>query len=113
MRGKVLFLGGLALGFVLGTRAGREKYEEIVSTARKIKDHPTVQEASGVVQEQANRLLNEGKDRLGHTRLGEKLLHAVDGDTSHPSQGRSPDPALAAAGAGASRTTNGGTTARH
>ena len=35
MRGKLLFLGGLAAGFVLGTRAGREKYEEIVQAARK------------------------------------------------------------------------------
>ncbi len=47
MRGKLLFLGGLAAGFVLGARAGREKYEEIVSTARKVKEHPTVQEAPG------------------------------------------------------------------
>ena len=79
MRGKLLFLGGLAAGFVLGARAGREKYEEIVSTARKVKEHPTVQEARGVVQEQANRLVTEGKDKLSHsrlaeTRVGEKLL---------------------------------------
>ena len=66
MRGKLWFLGGLAAGFVLGARAGREKYEEIVATARKVKEHPTVQEARGVVQEQANRLVAEGKDRLSH-----------------------------------------------
>ena len=44
MRGKLLFLGGLAAGFVLGARAGREKYEQLVQAARKVKENPTVQE---------------------------------------------------------------------
>jgi hypothetical protein len=77
MRGKLWFVGGVAVGFVLGARAGREKYEELVLNARKMWDHPTVQEAAGVVQAQANRLYHEGKetvtDKLGNTKLGEKL----------------------------------------
>ncbi|MFE9694127.1 hypothetical protein [Micromonospora sp. NPDC005806] len=73
MRGKIMFLGGLAAGFVLGARAGREKYEELVIRGRKVLDHPTVQEAAGVAQAQANRLYAEGKDKLGQTKLGEKL----------------------------------------
>ncbi|MFG2040928.1 hypothetical protein [Dactylosporangium sp. NPDC048998] len=89
MRGKLLFLGGLAAGFVLGARAGREKYEELKATALKIKESPTMQEAAGVVQEQATRLYSEGKtkvtDRLANSRfaetdLGQRLLH-----TSQPS----------------------------
>jgi hypothetical protein len=87
MRGKLLFLGGLAAGFVLGARAGREKYEEIVQAARKVRDNPTVQEATGVVQEQATRLVSSGKEkvadklsnsRFAETPLGEKVLSAVD-----------------------------------
>ncbi|MET7373984.1 hypothetical protein [Micromonospora arida] len=73
MRGKIMFLGGLAAGFVLGARAGREKYEELVVKGRKVLDHPTVQEAAGVAQAQANKLYSEGKDKLGQTKLGEKL----------------------------------------
>ncbi|SCE86956.1 hypothetical protein GA0074695_1748 [Micromonospora viridifaciens] len=73
MRGKIMFLGGLAAGFVLGARAGREKYEELMVRGRKVLDHPTVQEAAGVAQAQANRLYAEGKDKLGQTKLGEKL----------------------------------------
>ncbi|MBX7265760.1 hypothetical protein KIF24_06795 [Micromonospora sp. Llam7] len=73
MRGKIMFLGGLAAGFVLGARAGREKYEELVVQGRKVLDHPTVQEAAGVAQAQATRLYHEGKDKLGHSKLGEKL----------------------------------------
>jgi hypothetical protein len=77
MRGKLWFALGAAAGFVLGARAGRDKYDEIVLNARKVWDHPTVQEAAGVVQAQANRLYHEGKDtmsdKLGQSKLGEKL----------------------------------------
>ncbi len=83
MRAKLMFLAGLAAGFVLGTRAGREKYEELVQAARKVRENPTVQEAARVVQEQANELVSGSKatvtDKLGHsefaaTRFGERLL---------------------------------------
>nr|MDT0660579.1 hypothetical protein [Micromonospora sp. DSM 115978] len=73
MRGKLWFIGGLAAGFVLGARAGREKYDELVVKGKKVLDHPTVQEAAGVAQAQANRLYAEGRERLSHTRLGERL----------------------------------------
>jgi hypothetical protein len=79
MRGKLWFIGGLAAGFVLGARAGREKYEEIVQQARKVMDHPTVQEAKGTAQAQAGRLVSEGKDRLSHTKLGEKISSGSSG----------------------------------
>ncbi|MEV6346542.1 hypothetical protein [Actinoplanes sp. NPDC051851] len=73
MRGKLLFLTGLGAGFVLGSRAGREKYEEIRANAQKLWEHPTVQEAAGVAQAQANKLYSEGKDKLQSSKLGEKL----------------------------------------
>ena len=73
MRGKLMFIGGLAAGFVLGSRAGREKYEEITANAKKVWEHPTVQEAAGVAQAQANKLYSEGKDKLGSSKIGEKL----------------------------------------
>lgn len=83
MRGKMAFLAGLAVGFVLGTREGRERYDQIVRKARQIMDHPTVQEAKGVVQAQANRLYEEGRDvvndKLSHSRVGERLLHSRNG----------------------------------
>ncbi|MEU8242097.1 hypothetical protein AB0C07_27920 [Actinoplanes missouriensis] len=73
MRGKLMFLTGLAAGFVLGSRAGREKYEEIRANAQKIWENPTVQEAAGVAQAQANKLYSEGKDKIQSSKLGEKL----------------------------------------
>jgi hypothetical protein len=76
MRGKLMFITGLAAGFVLGSRAGREKYEEISANAKKLWEHPTVQEAAGVAQAQANKLYTEGKDKLNQSKLGEKLQSA-------------------------------------
>jgi hypothetical protein len=81
MRGKLMFIGGLAAGFVLGSRAGREKYEEIRTNAKKVWEHPTVQEAAGVAQAQANKLYSEGKDKLDKSKLGEKL-HTTSTDSS-------------------------------
>jgi hypothetical protein len=73
MRGKLMFITGLAAGFVLGSRAGREKYEEIRSNAKKVWEHPSVQEAAGVAQAQANKLYSESKDKIQSSKLGEKL----------------------------------------
>ncbi|SNT38738.1 hypothetical protein SAMN05421812_105212 [Asanoa hainanensis] len=87
MRGKLWFIGGLAAGFVLGARAGREKYEEIVSQTRKLMDHPTVQEAKGTAQAQANRLMSEGKDRLSQSKLGEKMSSGSGHDHGHSHSG--------------------------
>ncbi|GIF37444.1 hypothetical protein [Actinoplanes xinjiangensis] len=82
MRGKLMFITGLAAGFVLGSRAGREKYEEIRSNAQKLWEHPTVQEAAGVAQAQANKLYTEGKDKLQSSKLGEKLNTTGTTDSS-------------------------------
>jgi hypothetical protein len=82
MRGKLMFISGLAAGFVLGSRAGREKYEEIRANAKKVWEHPTVQEAAGVAQAQANKLYTEGKDKLGQSKLGEKLQSSSTSSSS-------------------------------
>ena len=50
MRGKILLLAGVAVGYVLGARAGREKYNELVSTANKFWNDPRVQEKVEQVQ---------------------------------------------------------------
>jgi hypothetical protein len=44
MRGKLLLVIGLATGYVLGTRAGRERYEDIKRTAGKLWHDPRVQQ---------------------------------------------------------------------
>jgi hypothetical protein len=40
---------GLAVGYVLGARAGREKYDQLAETARRWAGHPAVTRAQAAV----------------------------------------------------------------
>jgi hypothetical protein len=51
MRGKILFVAGLAVGYVVGTRAGRERYEELRSAAMKVWNDPRVQKQVDAVED--------------------------------------------------------------
>jgi hypothetical protein len=92
MRAKWAFLAGLGVGYVLGSRAGRARYEQIAAAARRVKENPTVQEAAGLVQAQAGRLASTGKDvisdrladsRIGHTRVAERLFGTMPYTPEH------------------------------
>lgn len=50
MRGKVGFVLGAALGYVLGTRAGRARYEQIKRGAIAVWETPLVQQGVGSVK---------------------------------------------------------------
>ena len=43
MKGKILLLVGVGVGYVLGTRAGREKYDEMKAAVEKLWNDPRVQ----------------------------------------------------------------------
>lgn len=51
MRGKVGLVIGLGIGYVLGTRAGRERYEQIKAQAQKVWNLDPVQEQVGKVKD--------------------------------------------------------------
>jgi Mrp family chromosome partitioning ATPase len=51
VKGKILFVAGLGLGYVLGTRAGREKYEELRTAAMKVWNDPRVQKQVDAVED--------------------------------------------------------------
>jgi hypothetical protein len=53
MRYKVTFLAGLATGFVIGARAGRERYEQLKKMARATADNPAVQQTAAALQAKA------------------------------------------------------------
>ncbi|NUK00473.1 YtxH domain-containing protein [Streptomyces lunaelactis] len=46
MRYKLTFVIGLALGYVIGTRAGRERYEQLKKSARQFSQNPAVRNAA-------------------------------------------------------------------
>lgn len=64
MRYKLTFVVGLALGYVIGTRAGRERYEQLKKSARQVAQNPAVRNA-------AESAAHNGRDAAG------KALHSV------------------------------------
>ncbi|MFC9558374.1 hypothetical protein [Agromyces sp. NPDC056965] len=50
MKGKILFVVGLGVGYVLGTRAGRERYEQIRKAAEGVWNTPAVQQGVDTVK---------------------------------------------------------------
>jgi hypothetical protein len=59
-----MFFVGLAVGFVLGTRAGRERYEQMKTLARRATDNPAVQQAAGAAAAQASSLAKTATDKV-------------------------------------------------
>ncbi|MCX4969135.1 YtxH domain-containing protein [Streptomyces sp. NPDC079020] len=64
MRYRLTFIAGLALGYVLGTRAGRERYEQLKKSARQFAENPAVRNA-------AESAASSGRDFAG------KAYHSV------------------------------------
>jgi hypothetical protein len=58
----LLIAGGI--GYVLGTKAGRERYEQIVSNFNKVKDDPRVQEKAQQAADLAKEKAPVVKDKV-------------------------------------------------
>jgi hypothetical protein len=58
------FVLGIAVGYLLGSRAGRQRYEDIVAVARRVAGSQTVQATAGVLQAQATGAAERAKSRL-------------------------------------------------
>jgi hypothetical protein len=78
MKGKILFVVGLGVGYVLGTRAGRERYEQIRKAADNVWNRPAVQQGVGNVKDFA-------MSRVGD--LSETVLDGVKGLIGNATKG--------------------------
>jgi hypothetical protein len=63
MRTKLTFLAGFTSGYVLGSRAGRARYEQIREAARAFASNPAVQSTANQLQHQATDALTTAKDK--------------------------------------------------
>ena len=61
MKGKLGIAVGLAAGYVLGTRAGRERYQQLTASAKRLADEPSLQR----LQEELNGLFKSGDETTG------------------------------------------------
>lgn len=55
-------LVGAAVGYVLGAKAGRERYDQIVRTWHRIAQNPTVRKAAGTAKDKAFEAAHTAKD---------------------------------------------------
>jgi hypothetical protein len=59
---RISFVGGLAIGYVLGAQAGRERYEQLKQLAKKAVESPAMQQTAGALQAQATATAKTAKD---------------------------------------------------
>ena len=64
MRFKATFVLGFAVGYTLGAKAGRERYEQIRRVSRGLSENPAVQSAAGVLQAKATGLAGNARNRI-------------------------------------------------
>ena len=56
---KFIFLAGLGIGFVIGSRAGRGPYESLERTARQVADDPEVQRRAAQAKDTATKVAQD------------------------------------------------------
>lgn len=101
MKGKFLFVVGLGVGYVLGTRAGRERYEQIRKAAEDVWNQPKVQEGVGTVKEFAMSRVGDVSDAV--LDGAKKLVKQVSGTQSSTTR---------SSGSGSSGSTSSGPSSR-
>jgi hypothetical protein len=63
---KLSFLAGFGAGYVLGARAGRERYEQIRRGWENAKDDPRLQSLAGMAQARADDVVASLRSRMGN-----------------------------------------------
>lgn len=81
----IRFALGVAVGYVLGARAGRERYDDLVRMYHRLVGHPAVQGAAGAVRAKIDERLGRTSPRAGvrdegtvQAGQGDKLVTEVD-----------------------------------
>ncbi|MFG2328487.1 YtxH domain-containing protein [Streptomyces sp. NPDC048604] len=78
MRYKLTFVAGLALGYVFGTRAGRERYEEMKKSARDLAQNPAVRNACETAATTGRQYAGRAYHAVGE-KVGDRLPASVAG----------------------------------
>ena len=80
MRKLTILISG-AVGYVFGTRAGRERYEQIKSMATRVKEDPRVQEKAAQATDLAKEKAPVVKDKMSSAADSAASKVRRDGDS--------------------------------
>ena len=103
MAGNLKLATGLAVGYVLGARAGRERFERLLEAARQVADRPEVQQLAGKLRSglgtgldkaasAASDRLEQARSRPESTSLDEAPT-SRDREANRSTEGAAPTPA--------------------
>ena len=73
---KLSFVVGVAAGYVLGTRAGRQRYEQIAKAARQVAQNPKVQSAADKAKQQAGAAAGKAAGAVAD-KVGDRLPNSL------------------------------------
>ena len=76
--GKITFLAGVGVGYVLGAAAGRQRYEQIKSAATRTWNNPNVQHGVDVATDQAAKGAKSATSSLKDAAAGTPAAGLVD-----------------------------------
>jgi hypothetical protein len=76
MRYKLTFVVGLALGYVLGTRAGRERYEQLKKSARQVAQNPAVRNTAETAAQQGRQYAGKAYHAVSD-KVGDRVPDSV------------------------------------
>jgi hypothetical protein len=102
MKGKILFVTGLGVGYVLGARAGRERYEAIKKTAQKFWNDPRVQKQVDTAEAFVKDKAPDAAEFV--TETAKKVVSQVTGTTKPAKRTPTRKPASASNAASSSTT---------
>ena len=103
---RISFVGGLAIGYVLGTQAGRERYEQLKQLAHKAAESPAMQQTAGALQAQATATAKSAKSKAttGVRKGASKVTKRSSTTSGRASTARRRSPSSAS---GSASTTSG------
>lgn len=78
MRYRLTFVAGLAVGYVLGTRAGRERYEQLRRATQRFGENPAVRNARETAVQSGRQAASKAADAVNE-RVGHRLPEPVSG----------------------------------
>ncbi len=79
---KVTFLTGFAAGYVLGAKAGRARYEQLMKSWNALIGKPEVQQAAETVKQETSELLGTAKRVVTDTFAGKDMTDKLHNGTS-------------------------------
>ncbi|MFI8091766.1 YtxH domain-containing protein [Streptomyces sp. NPDC086080] len=76
MRYRLTFVAGAVLGYVLGTKAGRERYEQMRRSAQQFTQNPAVRNTAESAGRQGREFADKAYQAVSH-KVGDRMPDSV------------------------------------